>query len=74
MAPKTEFGALGCQELGILRIVRPVTLQALPIFKRPVAVLSGHEPFFAFMAALAQFADLVFEKILILCGMRIVAA
>jgi hypothetical protein len=48
--------------------------QALSCLIRFVSVLLGHEPFLASMTALAQFADLLFEQLFMLCGMGIVTA
>jgi hypothetical protein len=48
--------------------------QALSSLIRFVSVLLGHEPFLASMTALAEFADLLFEQLFMLCGMGIVTA
>jgi hypothetical protein len=54
------------------RSVGPVAGQALPCFIGLVAVLLVHEPFLASVTALAQFANLLFDQLFMLCGMGIV--
>jgi len=72
MAPKAKLVTLCGQKPWMAGRVWPVASQALPCLIRFMAVLLGHEPFLTSVAALAEFAGLLFEELFMLRGVGIV--